>query len=56
MDDFQIHKQFPKNQHGIQDHQADNPNLLKEKNQHESHASTDRGARGANVALQLNTP
>lgn len=55
MDDFQIHKQFSKNQQGIQDHQADNSNLLEEKNQHESHASTDRGARGANAALQTNT-
>lgn len=32
MDDFQVHKQFPKNQQGIQDYQTDNQDLLEEKN------------------------
>lgn len=32
MDDFQVHEQFPKDQQGIQDDQADNQDLSEEKN------------------------
>lgn len=47
MDDFQLHKQLPKDQQGIKDDQADNHDLSEEKNQCETLFQ---------CSLHLNTP